>query len=355
MYYQIQESLQDNVISFHHWPKHDFRHVWPERTKWQNFLGYPLAVPVGVSACPIAMGEGIRHLARYGYGVLTYKTIRYHASPPYPAPNIFYINEARPLKEEDLTLSLQGSLQPPPDKEYLGLTNSFGNGNLDPLWLEEDIANTKQQLLSGQVLSVSIYGEETANITCLQSFIDTAILAKQAGADSIELNLSCPNIQKSLHLNQMDIINDIAQATVKAVAPLPVIAKIAYQSDKEKTRLLLIMLAQAGIRAITAINTIPVQVLNSQRQPIFGDRIISGLSGYPIRNLALNFIRLLTEINNKEKLDLVILGVGGITTAEDFNLYFEAGADVALSATAIMSNPLLIKEYLHASLSKEIA
>jgi len=89
-----------------------------------------------------------------------------------------------------------------------------------------------------------------------------------------------------------------------------------------------------------------MQVRNQFDKAVFGEqRQWSGVSGYPIKNLGLDFIRRLQNINAKQKLDLSIIGVGGITIAEDFTHYHNAGADIAMSATGTMWNPYLGVEY----------
>ena len=48
----------------------------------------------------------------------------------------------------------------------------------------------------------------------------------------------------------------------------------------------------------------------------------------------------------REELDLkyTIIGVGGVTTAEDFQEYLSEGADAVMSATGAMWNPYLAQE-----------
>jgi len=58
-------------------------------------------------------------------------------------------------------------------------------------------------------------------------------------------------------------------------------------------------------------------------------------------------------IIDQEKLDLTILATGGITKAEHFDLFFNAGADIALSATGAMWNPYLANEYHQQQNTKE--
>ncbi|TKW70378.1 MAG: hypothetical protein DI543_28895, partial [Bradyrhizobium icense] len=108
---------------------------------------------------------------------------------------------------------------------------------------------------------------------------------------------------------------------------------------------LLTSAARAGASGISAINSISMRVLNKNHHPAFGKRIYSGVSGYPIRRLALQVVKKLVQINQTEKLNLVILGMGGITLPEHFDEFFNVGADIALSATGMMWNPYLATQF----------
>jgi dihydroorotate dehydrogenase len=347
MYYDIEKSFNDNLSTYNQWPALDLREHWPAPEKWRDFLGYRLAVPIGVSACPIAIGEGIRHLARYGYSLLTYKTIRYHQHDAYAAPNVFYLTATNLLSDEDLLQPLTATAEKPLNNMYLGLTNSFGNANFGATWLEQDIEHTKKVLMPGQILNVSIFGEKSATESRIESFAKAASLAKNVGADTIEINFSCPNLKKEMLTFDIDNMSTIAKRIVQIANPLPVIAKLGYDNDPTRVRTLMKKLARAGVRAISGINTIPAHVVNHNQAPIFGqDRPLSGISGFPVRALAMSFIQMINQINIEEKLDFSILGVGGVTQVQDFNLLLEAGADIALSATAVMWNPLLSQQYL---------
>ena len=58
-----------------------------------------------------------------------------------------------------------------------------------------------------------------------------------------------------------------------------------------------------------------------------------------------DFIEKLVRIKKELNADFTICGVGGIMTAEDFTERLNAGADIAMSATAIMWDPFLAQRY----------
>lgn len=207
-------------------------------------------------------------------------------------------------------------------------------------------------LRDGQLLIVSVYGEETEHRSQIEDYVYTAKFAKECGADIVEANISCPNLQLQESILQnnifanMDYFYQFVQAMVIAIKPTPLLLKLGLITDNLLLRQILINAAKAGAAGITGINSISMQVMHELNEPVFGEqRRFSGVSGFPIKNLGLNFIQQLQNIRVQEKLDLSIVGVGGITVAENFTQYHEAGADIAMSATGAMWNPYLGMEY----------
>lgn len=322
----------------------------PSRQYFPNnrtpFLGYSLASSIGAAACAVTTGKGVALLARLGFDVLTYKTIRRYSYSSHPLPNIVYLNKDTLLSETDLDRPIY-TQDKPVSVEKIAISNSFGNGCLAPDVLIQDIKFAKSALLEGQVLIVSVYGEGESLEAIATEFAETAFLAQHAGADVIELNLSCPNLLKKGEpiYWDADAVYKITSRVVNRIGDLPVLVKLGLLPEIYSLRKILVAAARAGAKGISAINSISMRVINQAQQPVFGKRIFSGVSGYPIRSLALNFIKKIVKINHEKKLDLVILGMGGITHPDHFNEFFNAGADVALVATGMMWNPFLAFQY----------
>jgi dihydroorotate dehydrogenase len=55
-------------------------------------------------------------------------------------------------------------------------------------------------------------------------------------------------------------------------------------------------------------------------------------------------VKVLATLRQKNDLSYQIFGVGGVTTAEDYMDYKNAGADAVMSATGSMWNPYLAQE-----------
>lgn len=320
---------------------------WPEKKQWISLLGYSLASNIGAAACAVTTGKGIALLSQLGFDVLTYKTIRPKAYPTHPLPNIVYLECEKLFNYADLKeiIFTKDKIEKINDK--LAISNSFGNGSLEPKIIMQDIAFAKKSLAKGQMLIVSVYGEGDSIASISQDFAAAALIAKEAGADVIELNFSCPNLMKSGEPLYWSIehVSQITAFVVKCLGNIPILLKFGLLDQNEFLAKLLISAARAGARGISAINSVSMRVLNKNHAPAFGKRIYSGVSGYPIRQLALQCVKKLVQINQTEKLNLTILGMGGITMPEHFNEFLNSGADIALSATGMMWNPYLASQF----------
>lgn len=320
---------------------------WPPKAQWTSLLGYTLASKIGAAACAVTTGKGVALLAQLGFDVLTYKTIRCQAYPTHPLPNIVHVECKKLFDYSDLKEVLFTKEKPEKITGKIAISNSFGNGCVEPGVVMQDIAFAKNSLVEGQVLIVSVYGEGDSLQSMSQDFATAALMAKEAGADIIELNFSCPNLIKSgepLYWS-IEYISQITACVAKCVGHTPILLKLGLLHEHQSPLNLLISAARAGASGISAINSVSMRVMNKSHRPAFGKRIYSGVSGYPIRHLALQCIKKLVQINQTEKLNLVIFGMGGITIPEHFNEFFNVGADIALSATGMMWDPYLAMQF----------
>ncbi|MGC1879503.1 MAG: hypothetical protein WA347_02015 [Rhabdochlamydiaceae bacterium] len=319
------------------------KRIFPPKEKWIDFLGFPVASPIGVPAGPLLTSNWIALAGKLGFDIPTYKTIRSASHPSHPLPNMVFV-DTHGMPPHSARLALE----PSPVLEELGVTNSFGMPSKSPHFLLEDIPRANSSLQEGQVMVVSIVGTVRENCTFIEDFVKAALLAKEAGAKIIEANFSCPNVDKSegcLYMSPSTVA-DLGKALVAAIAPIPLIIKVGTFTTELLMRDVFCAAAQAGIRAISGINTVSMVVVDSKGEPALGRaRLTSGICGGPIRQVALHFIERAAHINRREKLDLTLIGVGGITLPEHFDQFLNAGADVAMSATGMMWDPYLAARY----------
>lgn len=320
----------------------------PGKEQWIDFLGYRVASRIGVPAGPLLTANWIELAGKLGFDIPIYKTIRSTEHPSHPLPNMVFVDTHGMIPNEN-RLRQATLVQTPSSKlEELAVTNSFGMPSRSPSFLFEDIAKANACLQEGQVMVVSVVGSVRGDCSFIEDFVKVATLAKEAGAKIVEANFSCPNVGKSegcLYMSPTTVA-EIGKALVKAISPLPLIIKVGTFPSEEQMGEVFLAAARAGIRAISGINTVSMAVVDSTGNPALGpQRPTSGICGGPIREVALHFIETASKINKREKLDLTLLGVGGITLPEHFDRFFEAGADVAMSATGMMWDPYLAARY----------
>lgn len=343
MIYDITKTFETNVESGPFFDQTVFKRIIPPKELWHSFLGYKIMSPIGIPACAIMTGKGIALMSKLGFDVLTYKTARSHKSDAHPLPNICYVETAEQISRETVGTIVVGCQQP--TSNAVTCANSFGNNCLDWNWLQKDIAFARASLSEGQVLIVSVYGTPQKDCTEAQDFARAAVLAQEAGAQVIELNLSCPNVKGVLVYKDQDAVYEICK-TVLAVVSIPVIIKVGVFESYEQTKKILTTAARASARGVCGINTVPMQVVDKNGEPVFGDkRKIAGVSGDSIRMLGQQFAHDVSTIIQKEKLDLTLLATGGVLAPIHIDQYLKLGADVVMSAVGAMWNPSFVNEW----------
>lgn len=315
--------------------------------KWVDFLGHKIASRIGVPAGPLLNSHWTTLASQLGFDVVTYKTIRTKYFKGHSLPNIIYV-EDKMLTENDFGGTLIQKNGPLTDIQNIGITNSFGMPSQDTEYIFRDITKAKSTLTPGQVLVVSVVGTPNTDIDFTDDFVNSAVLAKEAGATIIEANFSCPNVctgEGSIYTD-VETLSKIGQRLVTTLGETPLIIKIGYIKDPNLLRKILTTSARIGIRAVSGLNSVALNVVNKNGEPALGtNRLKSGVCGAPIRKLALEFVKRTRDYIETERLPLTLIGVGGVTTAEHFRDLLNAGADVAMSATGMMWNPLLASQY----------
>lgn len=306
-----------------------------------DLFGHSVRSPIGVPAGPLLNARWIALAAKLGFDILTYKTIRSEAHPGHPLPNIIYVEptsqeQARPL------------LEAPLDPNRLTITNSFGMPSMSREFLLHDIHQAQRSIQKGQVLIVSVVGSMHGERSFLEDFILSAQIAKEAGAKIIEANFSCPNVDKAegcLYLSP-DTTFTYVKALVQAIHPLPLIIKVGLFPHIHLLEEVLVAIARAGAQGVCGLNSVSMQVLNEKGEsPLGKNRTTSGICGAAIRSAALQFTQEAASCIREENLDLTLLGCGGIMQEDQFELFLEAGAKAALSATGMMWDPFLALRY----------
>lgn len=146
-------------------------------------------------------------------------------------------------------------------------------------------------------------------------------------ADYLTINVSSPNTPGLRDLQDVETLRPIVQVVrdeARAVAgrDVPVIVKIAPDLADSEIIDIAAMAAEERIAGLCATNT-----------TIGHDFGPGGISGAPVKDRAWAVVGILRAHLND---DQVVIGVGGIETAEDARILLDAGADLLQSFTAFV-------------------
>ena len=171
------------------------------------------------------------------------------------------------------------------------------------------------EIMNNQIpLIVSIVGSSQLDFPKLISKFDKLNIL------GYEINLSCPHVAKmGMEVgDDLDLVTKIIK-TIKSKTKKPVIVKVGIgNTDVLK---LASKIQESGADAITAINTIRAMAINVETGiPILSNKV-GGLSGIPLKPIG---VRCVFEIT--KKVNIPVIGCGGIFTWEDAVEYILAGA-----------------------------
>jgi dihydroorotate dehydrogenase (NAD+) catalytic subunit len=219
-----------------------------------------------------------------------------------------------------------GNMPPRTCETPSGMLNSIGleNPGID-VFIEEKLPFLKKL---GIPVIVSIAAEDSPEeFSVLVSKLD-----KMDAVSAIELNISCPNLQKDRLISQdaqatFDLVSLVRKLTSKILITklspnVTCISDIAMAAEG------------AGSDALALINTLSGMSIDvHKRIPMLG-AWEGGLSGPAIRPIA---VKMVWEVYNKIKIP--IIGMGGIMDTESALEFIIAGATAVSVGTANFINP----------------
>ncbi|RDY23238.1 dihydroorotate dehydrogenase [Romboutsia maritimum] len=206
-----------------------------------------------------------------------------------------------------------------------GMMNSVG---LENPGIQGFIENELQFFKELDLVRIANVGGGT-----LEDYIMGVELLSNQPIDIIELNISCPNVKAGGMA--FGIKNEVARDVVKQVrkvTDLPLVIKLSPNAED------IIKMAQVceeeGANGVSLVNTFKAMAIDvKNRRPVF-ENIYAGLSGPAIKPIAL---RMVHEVCKNVKIP--VMGMGGITTANDAIEFIMAGATCIQIGTANFINP----------------
>jgi dihydroorotate dehydrogenase (NAD+) catalytic subunit len=206
-----------------------------------------------------------------------------------------------------------------------GLINAMGLPNPG---IEIYIAEVKEAKKGGVPVIGSVFGGTEDEIA------ELAGLMSRAGADAVELNLSCPHAKGyGAELGSTpELVESICRKAKKQVR-IPLFAKLTPNTSSISS--LAVAAERGGADAVVAINTLKAMAISPEaRMPILANKF-GGLSGPAIKSIG---VRCVYEIFEAVKIPIV--GVGGISSGRDALEYVMAGATAVQIGTAVWSEGL---------------
>lgn len=182
----------------------------------------------------------------------------------------------------------------------------------------------------------NIAGSTIEDYVAVASEISTA-----KNVRALELNISCPNVkQGGIAFGTVPEIAKEITKSVKEVSRVPVYVKLS--PNVTDIRAMAKAVEAGGADGITMINTLTGMTIDIKNgKPILANTT-GGLSGPAIKPVA---IRMVYEVS--QTVNIPIIGMGGISTAEDVLEFIYAGASAVAVGTANLVDPFICPKLIN--------
>lgn len=224
----------------------------------------------------------------------------------------------------------QGNEVPRIAETYGGMLNSIGlqNPGIDKV-IKDDIPFLRKY---DTKIIINICGHT------MQEYVHVAEKADKCDIDLIELNISCPNVEDGgIAFGNNPKVTEKIVSTIKRGISKPLIVKLSPEASDIVE---IAKVAEAsGADAVSLINTFRGMKIDvKKKQAVLGKKI-GGFSGPAIKPIA---VRMVYEVCNA--VHIPVIGMGGISDAEDALEFIMVGAKAIEIGTANLYNPFATVE-----------
>ena len=208
---------------------------------------------------------------------------------------------------------------------YGGMLNAIGlqNPGIDVM-IERDLPMLQK---AGAAVIVNVCGKLE------KDYVEVVERLSDQPVDLLEINVSCPNVKEGgIAFGQDPKALHHITKEVKAKAKQPIIMKLSpnVTDITEMAR----AAVDAGTDGLSLINTLTGMKIDIEKRDFVLANKTGGMSGPAIKPVAL---RMVYQVANA--VDVPIIGMGGISTAEDALEFIMAGATAVSVGTANFMNP----------------
>lgn len=240
----------------------------------------------------------------------------------------FDISRLGAICSKGLSLLPRAGNPPPRIRETAaGMLNAIGLANIGvEAFCKEKLPRLRE---IGAAIVPNIFATSIDDFVALTERLD-----REDGIAAIEVNISCPNVTKGGL--EFGIDPNAAAAVTRAVRAAtrhPVWVKLSPEAGRvaDVAR----ACEDAGAHALSAINTIRGLAIDIEtRRPHLANRT-GGLSGPAIKPIA---VRMVWEVSQAVRIP--VIGVGGISSADDAIEFMLAGATAVQVGSASFRDPL---------------
>ena len=218
---------------------------------------------------------------------------------------------------------------PPPrvSETPAGMVNSIGLANVGlERFRKEKLPWLREHLRKARVL-VNVAGWTVEEFVAVVAGLDDA-----DGFLGYELDASCPNVERGAEFATDEGLLARLVASTRRATERPLVVKLSPQVA-DVARFAEICESE-GADGVSAINTFPGLLIDvERRKPVIG-AVTGGISGPAIRPMGVY-----AAWKAARRVKIPVIGIGGITSAEDALQYLLAGARLVQIGTALFVDP----------------
>ncbi|TXI82885.1 MAG: quinone-dependent dihydroorotate dehydrogenase [Flavobacteriales bacterium] len=289
----------------------------PPKEAAVEVMGLRFPGPVGLAAGMDKDAEHVEALARIGFGFVEVGTLTPRAQPGNDKPRLFRLK---------------------PDR---ALINRMGFNNGGVAAAVQRLRKRKPGIIVGGNIGKN---KATPNEQAIDDYVE-CFEALHPVVDYFVVNVSSPNTPGLRALQEkaplLGILNELKRRDAQKDEHRPILLKIAPDLTPEQLDDIVAVVLESGIAGVIATNTtIAREGLRTPKSEV--DAIgAGGLSGAPVRQRSTEVVRYLRQ---RMPPPIVIIGVGGIDSAESALEKLDAGADlVQVFSGLVYEGPALLK------------
>jgi dihydroorotate dehydrogenase len=273
-------------------------------------MGLQFPMPVGLAGGFDKNARRARALAALGFGHLELGTVTAHPQEANPRPNLFRL---------------------PADR---AIVNRLGFPNDGAQLVAARVRAVRHAVDVPIAVSIGKSRNVPAdNLSAVVSDYEASLEAVHGAADFVVVNVSSPNTAGLRTMQAREHAATLLGALSGRGDRAKLLVKIAPDLDEAQLEDLLAVVERVGFAGVVATNTTTSREgldTPMERVAALG---AGGLSGPPLRARALQVVkRVRARLGRK----IVVIGVGGVETADDVMAFVKAGADLVQMYTGLI-------------------